>query len=169
MLLRTRAVFAGHDSAAPFAAFGWMGDRNHCHRSFDPGFGIREIRDLGFLQVQRNSGSLPESFHAARLWRASRKNESRPRNPRPDPFFQLNLNESKYSVPGKFDLIFCRNVLIYFDLETRTKVVQQLLQHILPEGFLFIGHAESLHTMADALRRVVPTIYTPNHETQAKG
>ena len=84
-------------------------------------------------------------------------------------FFQLNLNESKYSVPGKFDLIFCRNVLIYFDLETRTKVVQQLLQHILPEGFLFVGHAESLHTMADALRRVVPTIYTPNHETQAKG
>ena len=84
-------------------------------------------------------------------------------------FSQLNLNESKYSVPGKFDLIFCRNVLIYFDLETRTKVVQQLLQHISPEGFLFVGHAESLHTMASVLRRVVPTIYTPVLQTQAAG
>jgi len=84
-------------------------------------------------------------------------------------FFQLNLNESKYSVPGRFDLIFCRNVLIYFDLETRTKVVQQLLQHISPEGFLFVGHAESLHTMAGVLRRVVPTIYTPIHQARAEG
>ena len=84
-------------------------------------------------------------------------------------FFQLNLNESKYSIPGKFDLIFCRNVLIYFDLETRTKVVQQLLQHISPVGFLFVGHAESLHTMSNVLRRVVPTIYTPIHEPQAEG
>lgn len=84
-------------------------------------------------------------------------------------FFQLNLNEAKYLVPGKFDLIFCRNVLIYFDLETRTKVVRRLLEHLSADGFLFVGHAESLHTMAAVLRRVVPTIYTQIPKTQAAG
>lgn len=84
-------------------------------------------------------------------------------------FYRLNLNEAKYPVTGKFDLIFCRNVLIYFDLETRTQVVQRLLEHLSPAGFLFVGHAESLHTMAGVLRRVVPTIYTPIPQTQAEG
>lgn len=84
-------------------------------------------------------------------------------------FYRLNLNEAKYPVSGKFDLIFCRNVLIYFDLETRTKVVQRLLEHLSPAGFLFVGHAESLHTMAGILRRVVPTIYNPIPQTQAEG
>lgn len=84
-------------------------------------------------------------------------------------FFPLNLNEAKYPVAGKFDLIFCRNVLIYFDLETRTRVVQRLLEHLSPEGFLFVGHAESLHTMAGVLRRVVPTIYTQIPKSEAAG
>jgi chemotaxis protein methyltransferase CheR len=84
-------------------------------------------------------------------------------------FFQLNLNEAKYPVAGKFDLIFCRNVLIYFDLETRTRVVQRLIEHLSPEGFLFVGHAESLHTMAGVLRRAVPTIYTPIPKIEAAG
>jgi chemotaxis protein methyltransferase CheR len=84
-------------------------------------------------------------------------------------FYRLNLNEAKYPVTGKFDLIFCRNVLIYFDLQTRTQVVQRLLEHLSPAGFLFVGHAESLHTMAGVLRRVVPTIYTPIPQTQAEG
>jgi chemotaxis protein methyltransferase CheR len=84
-------------------------------------------------------------------------------------FYRLNLNEAKYPVTGKFDLIFCRNVLIYFDLETRTQVVQRLLEHLSPAGFLLVGHAESLHTMAGVLRRVVPTIYTPIPQTQAEG
>jgi chemotaxis protein methyltransferase CheR len=82
-------------------------------------------------------------------------------------FFQLNLNDAKYPVYGKFDLIFCRNVLIYFDLETRTRVIQHLLEHLSQDGFLFVGHAESLHTMSGVLRRVVPTIYTRIPKTQA--
>jgi chemotaxis protein methyltransferase CheR len=81
-------------------------------------------------------------------------------------FSQLNLNDDKYPVSGKFDLVFCRNVLIYFDLETRTRVVNRLLEHLVPDGFLFVGHAESLHTMAGALRRVVPTIYTQLPKSQ---
>ena len=76
-------------------------------------------------------------------------------------FSRLNLNDPTYPVSGKFDLIFCRNVLIYFDLETRTRIVCCLLEYLAPEGHLFVGHAESLHTMSNVLRTVVPTIYTP--------
>jgi len=75
-------------------------------------------------------------------------------------FSRLNLNDRSYPVSGKFDVIFCRNVLIYFNLETRTRIVRRLLEYLSPEGYLFVGHAESLHTMSGVLRTVVPTIYT---------
>jgi len=84
-------------------------------------------------------------------------------------FSRLNLNEANYPVAGKFDLIFCRNVLIYFDLETRTQVVQRLVKFLSPEGFLFVGHAESLHTMSGLLRRVIPTVYTQIPKAEAAG
>ena len=84
-------------------------------------------------------------------------------------FSRLNLNEENYPVAGKFDLIFCRNVLIYFDLETRTQVVQRLVKFLSPEGFLFVGHAESLHTMSGELRRVIPTVYTQIPKAEAAG
>jgi len=75
-------------------------------------------------------------------------------------FSRLNLNDEKYPVSGKFDIIFCRNVLIYFDQETRTRYVHRLLDNLSPEGYLFVGHAESLHTMSGVLRTIVPTIYS---------
>jgi chemotaxis protein methyltransferase CheR len=62
-------------------------------------------------------------------------------------------------VTGRFDLIFCRNVLIYFNAETKAKVVNSLLKHMEPNGLLFLGHAESMLGMADRLRRVGPTVY----------
>jgi chemotaxis protein methyltransferase CheR len=76
-------------------------------------------------------------------------------------FFRVNLNEAEYSVDGPFDLIFCRNVLIYFDREDRERIVRRLLGYLSPKGFLFVGHAESLHTMHDAVRSVMTTVYAP--------
>ncbi len=81
-------------------------------------------------------------------------------------FFRLNLNDLKYPISGKFDLIFCRNLLIYFDMESRTRVIRRLLEHLSPRGFLFVGHAESLHSMNHVLRNVVPTIYAPVHPAE---
>jgi chemotaxis protein methyltransferase CheR len=80
-------------------------------------------------------------------------------------FFRLNLNEPTYSLAGKFDLIFCRNVLIYFDLRSREQVVRRLINFLSPDGYFFLGHAESLHSMSDCLRTVVPTIYTRKDDT----
>jgi chemotaxis protein methyltransferase CheR len=74
-------------------------------------------------------------------------------------FERLNLNENQYDVRGTFDLIFCRNVLIYFDAPGRAAVIERLTQRLAAGGLLFVGHAESLHAHRDRLRAVRPTIY----------
>ena len=75
-------------------------------------------------------------------------------------FATLNLNDAIYPVGGPYDLIFCRNVLIYFDAELRARVIRQLAGHLAPDGHLFVGHAESLHGLTE-LGCVCPTIYAP--------
>ncbi|HEX9189478.1 MAG TPA: protein-glutamate O-methyltransferase CheR, partial [Vicinamibacteria bacterium] len=60
---------------------------------------------------------------------------------------------------GPFDLVFCRNVLIYFDRTNKTRVVERLLDRLAPEGFLFLGHAESLTGFTEGARTVIATIY----------
>lgn len=74
-------------------------------------------------------------------------------------FRRLNLNEEQYPVEGSFDLIFCRNVLIYFNRETKAAVIDRLTRHLSPAGLLFLGHSETLHSAAHALRHVGPTAY----------
>jgi chemotaxis protein methyltransferase CheR len=80
-------------------------------------------------------------------------------------FERINLNEARYPVPGGLDLVFCRNVLIYFDPESKLKVVRRLLGHMAPGGHLFLGHAESLLGMNSEVRRVGPTVYTAGEPT----
>jgi len=60
---------------------------------------------------------------------------------------------------GPFDIIFLRNVLIYFDLETKRKIIKQLVDEMHPEGYLFIGHSESLKGICNGLETVIPTVY----------
>jgi chemotaxis protein methyltransferase CheR len=69
------------------------------------------------------------------------------------------LGEPAPSSSAPFDVIFCRNVLIYFQPETKARVVRRLLSHLVPEGFLFVGHSESLNHLSDSVRSVVPTVY----------
>ena len=74
-------------------------------------------------------------------------------------FERMNLNEERYPVRGPFHLIFCRNVLIYFQTETKLKVIHRLLDVLAPDGLLFLGHAESLNAVTDRVTTVVPTVY----------
>jgi chemotaxis protein methyltransferase CheR len=73
-------------------------------------------------------------------------------------FRQVNLNATLPDV-GRFDVIFLRNVLIYFNDDTRRKVVARLLATLKPEGYFLIGHSESLHGISVAVERVAPSIY----------
>lgn len=74
-------------------------------------------------------------------------------------FAQINLNAAHLPPVGKFDVVFLRNVLIYFDLETKRRVVQRVLDCLRSGGYLYIGHAESLHDMGMPLRTLSPAIY----------
>ena len=63
-----------------------------------------------------------------------------------------------YDVQNKFDIIFCRNVLIYFDKATQCAVINKLAEKLNPGGYLFLGHAETVSNMQLSLEPVQPTI-----------
>ena len=71
----------------------------------------------------------------------------------------LNLMDPVYDIKDKFDVIFCRNVLIYFDRETQEKVINKLCQNLKEGGYLFIGHSESMANMNVPLQNMKPTIF----------
>lgn len=74
-------------------------------------------------------------------------------------FKQMNLMDAELEVPHKMDLIFCRNVLIYFDRPTQEKVIRKLCSHLKEGGFLFIGHSESISDFKLPLQQLKSTIY----------
>ena len=73
-------------------------------------------------------------------------------------FLQVNLNQPLPSL-GVFDVIFLRNVMIYFDQETKRQIVQRMMPLLKPGGHFLVGHSESLNGVADALHPLAPSIY----------
>ncbi len=73
-------------------------------------------------------------------------------------FRRVNLLDS-YSWPRAFPIIFCRNVMIYFDQATQARVIEGLTRHLEPGGYLFVGHAESLTRVEHGLEFVSPAVY----------
>ncbi|MBY0341331.1 MAG: protein-glutamate O-methyltransferase CheR [Rhodocyclaceae bacterium] len=73
-------------------------------------------------------------------------------------FRQINLNQPIPDI-GKFHVIFLRNVMIYFDNPTKRQVVSKLVSKLHPDGYLIIGHSESLNGLTEQLTVVQPTIY----------
>jgi chemotaxis protein methyltransferase CheR len=74
-------------------------------------------------------------------------------------FRKLNLLEIT-DLGETFDVIFCRNVMIYFDKGVQQRVVTMLERHLTPNGYLFISHSESLNGLAHSLKWVAPAVYT---------
>jgi chemotaxis protein methyltransferase CheR len=74
-------------------------------------------------------------------------------------FRRLNLMDEPWPFNGRFDFIFCRNVMIYFDKPTQQKLVQRYWDALEPGGLLFTGHSESLTGIQHKFRYVEPTIY----------
>jgi chemotaxis protein methyltransferase CheR len=74
-------------------------------------------------------------------------------------FRQLNLLDNDWPVKGAFDVIFCRNVMIYFDKDTQYKILKRFAPLLEPHGLLFAGHSESLHHAADLFKLRGQTVY----------
>ncbi len=72
---------------------------------------------------------------------------------------RINLLAQSWPFKRQFDFIFCRNVLIYFDKYTQSKVVSNFFKHLQKNGYLFLGHAESLAGVNTPLVYIQPTIY----------
>jgi chemotaxis protein methyltransferase CheR len=73
-------------------------------------------------------------------------------------FSQVNLNKPLPAL-GQFDIIFLRNVMIYFNSETKRQVVQRLLGQLRPGGHLLVGHSETLNDINSTVRSIAPSIY----------
>jgi chemotaxis protein methyltransferase CheR len=75
-------------------------------------------------------------------------------------YARLNLIDDVYNgIPRDFDLLFCRNVLIYFDRPTQEKVINKLCAHLRIGGYFFLGHSESISAMDVPLKQIKPTIF----------
>ncbi len=84
-------------------------------------------------------------------------------------FERLNLMDWDYGIRDAMSIVFCRNVIIYFDRPTQARLLKQLTDHLLPGGYLFIGHSESLHGMKLPLVQKAPTIYQKTQAPEGKG
>lgn len=74
-------------------------------------------------------------------------------------FAKLNLKDSIYSVPRNQHIAFCRNVLIYFDKAMQEAVLSRICECLLPGGYLFIGHSETVGGFSLPLRQAAPTVF----------
>ena len=71
----------------------------------------------------------------------------------------INLFQDSYPLPRGLDVIFCRNVMIYFDVESRRLLVERLFEQLAPGGYLFVGHSESLLGLGHRFKAVWPSVY----------
>lgn len=72
---------------------------------------------------------------------------------------RINLMDDTFPIKNPLDLIFCRNVMIYFDRPTQAQLVTKFYRYLKPGGYLFIGHSESLQRLEQPFKAVAPTIY----------
>jgi chemotaxis protein methyltransferase CheR len=79
-------------------------------------------------------------------------------------FERLNLLELTPQREPKFHIIFCRNVLIYFDRPTQYKILSALCTNIIEGGYLFLGHSESISGFDLPLNQIVPTVFSKKHQ-----
>jgi chemotaxis protein methyltransferase CheR len=74
-------------------------------------------------------------------------------------FRPLNLMDPRWNVGAPFDIVFCRNVMIYFDAPTQRRVLERLRTALLPDGLLYVGHSENFTQAREWFRLRGKTVY----------
>ncbi|MGD0481224.1 MAG: protein-glutamate O-methyltransferase CheR [Terracidiphilus sp.] len=138
-----------------------------------PGFAFRMIATDISTTVLKKAGlgiystdavrPVPQSLKVKYLMRGRERGFERvrvvPELRRLIEFRRLNFMDSDYGLPEKFDAIFCRNVIIYFDRPTQQSILKKITQYLLPGGYLFVGHAETLHELDLPVTPIAPALY----------
>lgn len=74
-------------------------------------------------------------------------------------FQRLNFMDREFKIGQAMDIIFCRNVIIYFDMPTQERLLNNFCRCLSPDGYIFMGHSETLHGLKVPLAPVAPTVY----------
>jgi chemotaxis protein methyltransferase CheR len=112
---------------------------------------------------RERAAPIPEALLARHFLRGTGANAGQVRT-RPEmqalvAFRHINLMDDAWPINTRFDAIFCRNVLIYFDRPTQLRLVKRLATFLNENGLLFLGHSESLHGLFSGLKHIQNTIY----------
>lgn len=84
-------------------------------------------------------------------------------------FRQQNLLDKKWDIRAPVDIIFCRNVMIYFDKETQISILERMVRLLSPQGLYVAGHSENFSQATHLVKPAGRTTYTPNLERGANG
>jgi chemotaxis protein methyltransferase CheR len=117
-------------------------ERGHYPMARNEGINAERLRRYCLKGVRRHAGTF---LIDERLKRSVR-------------FRQINLKQPLPSL-GRFDVIFLRNVLIYFDQATKKQIVQRVIEPLKKGGYLFISHTENLHGIVSELEMIKPSIF----------
>ncbi len=77
-------------------------------------------------------------------------------------FYRVNLMSDSFPFQGPFDIILCRNVMIYFDVNTQMKLMDKFCKYLDEDGYLIIGHSETLLGLRANLKSVAPAVFKKN-------
>jgi len=106
---------------------------------------------------------VPPALKARYLMQSRNRDEGRvrvvPELRRLIEFRRLNFMDADYGIGRKAGVIFCRNVIIYFDRPTQQRILRKISDCLEPGGYLFVGHAETLHELDLPLAPMAPTLY----------
>jgi chemotaxis protein methyltransferase CheR len=145
----------------------------HEYASVTPGFDFQvlatdistRVLETAHMAVYPEDRATPVPGHLKRKYFLKSRDRSVP-NVRIVPalrhkvhFQYLNLMSDDFGIREQMDIIFCRNVIIYFDRPTQQRVLQRLCQQLAAGGHLFLGHSETLEGLELRLKGVFPTVY----------
>ena len=144
------------------------------YRSANPTFNYRifasdistKVLDAAQLAIydEEKSAPIPMSYKKKYLLRSKSKEKAlvriKPELRAKINFARINFMDDSYPIDGLFDVVFCRNVIIYFERKIQEMILRRICGHIRSGGWLILGHSETLTGMDTPLKNVAPTIYS---------
>lgn len=123
---------------------------------------VLEKARLGIYE-EENADPIPVEFRKRYLLKSKEREKSMVRiSPEIRAFVRfrsVNLVRGEFGFRETMDIIFCRNVIIYFNRDIQEQVINRLYQHLSPGGYLFTGHSETLNGLSVPLKAVAHTVY----------